>query len=287
MITTGTKSVEWKESWINDFLKTLRGLANAAGDTFLIGLSNKENPVHLYTAPKLLKNLPNKIRHLLGIIPAMKLVLEAAFAKVEIHMPVYPATISYRRRYYQRVGSTTQEKTDVALNRLFLRRHGGTSCGVPLPGLSLTDQDARKIMRFRTRKKTSGQVGDSVKSEPDNTLLKRIKLTDGTYLKRTGGLLFYPDPAKFLTSVFVNIGFSTPTPALLNFITRPYPMQALCPSPPDTRPLIEQISSGFHPRSRHSAPRALSSTVQGFAGNYSQCHDPPPTTNLEDTPSLH
>ena len=242
MITTGTKCVEWKESWINDFLKTLRGLANAAGDTFLIGLSNKENPVHLHTAPKLLKNLPNKIRHLLGIIPAMKLVLEAAFAMVEIHMPTYTATISYRRRYYQRVGSTTQEKTGAALSRLFLRRHGGTSGGVPLPGLSLTDQDASKIRRFRTRNKTSGQVGDSVKSEPDNTLLKRIQLTEGTYLKRAGGLLFYPDPAKFLTSVFVNIGFSTPTPSLLNFTTQPHPMQALCPSPPDTRPLIKQIS---------------------------------------------
>jgi ATP-dependent DNA helicase RecG len=60
--------IEWKESWHNDYFKWICGFANAQGGTLFIGIDNKGNTKHLSNAKKLLEDLPNQVRDLLGLM---------------------------------------------------------------------------------------------------------------------------------------------------------------------------------------------------------------------------
>ena len=82
--------------------------------------------VGLPDAEKLLENLPNQIRDLLGILVPVNLHHEGGKIWLEIVTPAYPSPISYRGRYYQRCGSTNQELKGATLDRFLLRRYGRT-----------------------------------------------------------------------------------------------------------------------------------------------------------------
>ncbi len=69
--TVGMKEsqhVEWKESWRDEYLRWVCGFANADGGMLVIGRNDEGRVVGLADAARLLEELPNKIRDLLGII---------------------------------------------------------------------------------------------------------------------------------------------------------------------------------------------------------------------------
>lgn len=127
-----SQHIEWKETWREDLLKWVCGFANAEGGTLHIGRNDRGVIVDLWDAEKLLENLPNQIRDLLGILVPVNLHHEDGKAWLEIVTPPYPSPISYRGHYYQRVGSTNQELKGAALDRFLLRRYGRTWDGVPV-----------------------------------------------------------------------------------------------------------------------------------------------------------
>jgi hypothetical protein len=76
--------IEWKETWRDEYMRQLCGFANADGGTPVIGRNNKGRPVGVANAHRLLEDLPNKIRDILGIIPDLRLVTDAGRDFVEI-----------------------------------------------------------------------------------------------------------------------------------------------------------------------------------------------------------
>ena len=65
----GRKSnIEYKESWRDEFLKTICDFANADGGTFWIGISDDEKVMGVKDPAKLLEDIPNKIINHLSII---------------------------------------------------------------------------------------------------------------------------------------------------------------------------------------------------------------------------
>ena len=69
-----SQNVEWKQSWHDDYLKWICGFANAIGGTIYIGKNDTGEIVHLENYAKLLEDLPNKIRHTMGIICDVQLL---------------------------------------------------------------------------------------------------------------------------------------------------------------------------------------------------------------------
>lgn len=59
--------IEWKEIWRDDYLRWICGLANEEGGLLVIGRNDKGDAVGVTNAKKLLEDLPNKIRDVLGI----------------------------------------------------------------------------------------------------------------------------------------------------------------------------------------------------------------------------
>lgn len=62
------QSIEWKESWQDEYLKWICGYANAYGGTIYIGTDDNGNVVGIDNARELLERIPNKITDTMGII---------------------------------------------------------------------------------------------------------------------------------------------------------------------------------------------------------------------------
>ncbi|MDP1698200.1 MAG: ATP-binding protein [Xanthomonadaceae bacterium] len=201
------QNMEWKASWRDDHLRWVCGFANADGGVLVIGRDDQGWVVGIPDARKLLEDLPNKIRDLLGIIVEVNLHAEDGREYLEVVTPAYPSPISYRGHYYQRSGSTLQELKGAALDRFLLRHYGRTWDGAPLPGVAVADLSTAALQRFRQLAARSGRLDEAALQETDAGLLTKLKLTEGKYLKRAAVLLFHPDPLAFVTGAFVKIGY--------------------------------------------------------------------------------
>jgi len=198
---------EWKESWREDYLRWVCGFANAEGGSLHIGRNDRGVVVGVADAKKLLVDLPNQVRDILGILVDVNLRREAGLEFIEIRVDPYPHPISYRGHYYRRSGSTLQELKGPALDRFLLRRQGRTWDGVPVPGVKVADLSEAAIRRFRDLARTSGRLDPADLRAAKAALIQKLQLTDGRYLKRAAVLLFHDDPEKFVTGAFVKIGY--------------------------------------------------------------------------------
>ena len=101
-----SQHTEWKESWRDDYLRWICGFANAQGGTLVIGKNDNGIVVGISDARKLLEDIPNKVRDILGIIVDVNLLSENRKEYLEIITDAYPYPISYRGQYHYRSGST-------------------------------------------------------------------------------------------------------------------------------------------------------------------------------------
>ena len=62
------QNIEWKESWRDEYLKWICGFANAQGGTLVIGRNDRGEVVGVENARRLLEEIPNKVRDILGIV---------------------------------------------------------------------------------------------------------------------------------------------------------------------------------------------------------------------------
>ena len=202
------QSIEWKETWRDEYLKWVCGFANAIGGVLVIGKNNKGIPVGVNGASKLLEDIPNKVRDVLGILVDVNLRNEdGATPLIEIVVEPYPYPISYKGEYHYRSGSTKQELKGAALDRFLLRKQGRHWDGVPVPNVGAADLDLSSLAAFRKRAHRSKRLTPEILREPDAELLEKLHLMDGHYLKRAAVLLFHPDPERFVTGAYIKIGY--------------------------------------------------------------------------------
>jgi ATP-dependent DNA helicase RecG len=140
-----SQHTEWKETWRDDYLRWVCGFANAQGGRLLLGVNDQGQVVGLPDAARLLEDLPNKVRDLLGMVVDVNLHNEGGLPYIEVVVQPYANPISYRGHYYMRSGSTLQELKGAALDRFLLGRQGRTWDGVPLPQFGLADVSAQAM----------------------------------------------------------------------------------------------------------------------------------------------
>ena len=178
------QNLEWKESWRDDHLRWVCGFADAEGGVLVIGRDDKGQVVRITNASRLLEELPNKIRDLLGIVVDVNLHSEAGAEYLEVVTPAYPSPISYRGHYFKRSGSTPQELKGAALDRFLLRKQGRTWDAVPTPGVTLKDLSGAAVRRFRALARSSGRVEPGTLGAPVADLIDKLRLREGAHLKR-------------------------------------------------------------------------------------------------------
>ena len=201
------QQVEWKESWRDEFLKAVCAFANSDGGVLVIGRNNKGKVVGLANAHKLLEELPNKIRDLLGIVVKVNLRGHSSREYLEIVVEAYPNPISYRGEYYVRSGSTTQALKGAALYTFLLRKQGRNWDGVPDPTLRLKDCSAQALRLFAKNATRSGRMDSAVLRDGRGAVLENLELMEGQYLKRAAGLLFSDRPESRVSGAWIKTGF--------------------------------------------------------------------------------
>lgn len=204
---TENQHLEWKESWRDEHLKIVCAFANSQGGVLEIGRNDKGHVVGVPNAAKLVEDLPNKMRDLLGVVAGVELLDEHGESYLRIVVDPYPYPVSYRGEYYVRSGSTKQALKGASLDRFLLSRTGKRWDAVPSPGVSVGDLDTRVLAHFRRRTLKSKRLGNDALQKDDAGLIEKLRLTEGIYLKRAAVLLFHPDPERFFTGAYVKIGY--------------------------------------------------------------------------------
>ena len=199
--------IEWKSVWKDDYLRWICGFANADGGMLHIGRNDKGKVVGVSDAAKLMKDIPNKVRDILGIVVGTNLHTEKGKEYIEIVVEPYPYPISYKGEYHCRSGSTKQELKGAALDKFLLRKQGRHWDSVPVPYVKQEDLDMQTLVYFRKQANQSSRLSSEILAESDAGLIDKLHLKEGSLFKRAAVLLFHPDPEQFITGAYVKIGY--------------------------------------------------------------------------------
>lgn len=206
-MATESQNIEFKESWRDEYLKWICGFANAQGGTLFVGISDNGDVCGVPDAKKLMEDIPNKVRDLLGILVTANLRDRDGLHYLEVVTEAYPYPVSFRGRYYQRSGATNQELKGASLDRFMLRKQGKSWDSVPVPYLTAGGLDNATFDLFRKYARQSGRMDEADLRDNNRGLLDKLRLYDGAYLKRAAALLFHPDPEKYVAGAYVKIGY--------------------------------------------------------------------------------
>jgi len=202
---TEHQQLDYKRNWQDDWLKTICAFADAQGGRLVVGCDDDGNPVGLKNPKKLLEDIPNKVRDVLGVIVDVNLCADDE--ALEVCVEPYPNPISYKGEYFYRSGTTTQSLNGTALERFLLRKRGVHWDGVPVPHLSVEDLDATAFSYFRRAASQSGRMDEAVLQDSNDTIIDNLQLREGQYLRRASALLFHENPEHFVPGAYVKIGF--------------------------------------------------------------------------------
>ena len=201
------QDIEFKERWRDEYIKWICGFANAKGGRIYVGIDDTGNVIGIDNAKKLLEDIPNKVRDLLGIIIDLKMLTEERKEYLEIIVEAYPYPVSYKGAYHYRTGSSKQELKGAALDRFLLKKQGKRWDGVPVPYVGINDLDKTALDLFREKASRKRRLDVEILKEEDAYLIEKLHLKDGDYLKRASVLLFCKDSEKFVTGAYIKIGF--------------------------------------------------------------------------------
>lgn len=199
-----SQNIEYKQSWRDEFLKTICAFANTIGGTLYIGINDNGQVVGVENAKKLLEDIPNKIVDLLGVVAEVSLNREKAKDYIGIKVKPYEAPISYKGKYYLRSGSTTHEQNGAELQKFLLEKSGLSWESVIEERASLKDIDLATISKFK--KLAAKRFPSATKEKSVSALLEKFHLLVKGKPTRAAILLFGKDPQKFYVSSYIKIG---------------------------------------------------------------------------------
>lgn len=145
---TESQNTEWKRSWKDEYLKWVCGFANAQGGKIFIGKNDEGEIAPLENAKRLLEEIPNKIKSLIGLTVDVNLHQTKRGDYLEIVVLRQSVPVSLRGRYYYRTGSTKIELTGASLNEFLLKKSGSTWDATIEERATIDDIDPDAIEQF-------------------------------------------------------------------------------------------------------------------------------------------
>ncbi len=201
------QNIEWKESWRDEYLKWICGFANAQGGTIYIGIRDDGSVCGVANIKKLMEDIPNKIRDVLGIVADINLVQKEKKNCLEIVVEPNSYPVSYKGEYHYRSGSTKQQLQGQALNQFLLKKMGLSWDGVPVDGVAVKDLHAESFAVFREQAVRSNRMNARDVKVSKKSLLDKLRLLENKKLTRAAILLFHHDPERWIPGAYVKIGF--------------------------------------------------------------------------------
>jgi ATP-dependent DNA helicase RecG len=203
-----SQNIEYKRDWNDEYIKWICGFANSQGGKICIGISDDGKVYGLSNEKKLMEDIPNKVKDILGIMIDVNLKTKSKKNYIEIIVEQYPYPVNYRGQYFFRSGCTKQELKGAALDRFILKKQGNRWDGVPQPKLMIKDLSKSAFDYFKKQAAHTNRITPKeLKDNPQVLLEKLLLKTDTGYYKRATVLLFHPNPEKYIAGAFVKIGY--------------------------------------------------------------------------------
>ena len=201
------QNIEWKETWRDEYLKWICGFANAKGGIIYIGKNDNGEVVGVVNSQKLMQDIPNKVKDILGIIVDVNLHETKEGEYIQIAVDPQPFPVNYKGQYHYRSGSTKQELKGLALDKFLLQRNGKRWDSVPVPNVTIEDLKPETFDLFRRHALNSQRIEKEDLTDSNSILLENLLLLENNYLKRSAILLFHPNPENYVTGAYIKIGY--------------------------------------------------------------------------------
>lgn len=212
-----SQSIEWKESWNDDYIKWICGFANAQGGDLFIGINDHGEVIGLQNAKKLLEDIPNKIYSSLGIVVKVNLEKEGDLEYLRINVSPSNSPIAFRGVYHYRTGSTKQELKGIALQDFLLKKLGVSWELLGNEYATLKDISPNAIDYFQKKAIANNRMNKDLYTKDIKRVLDNLRLFNSKgEISNAALLLFGKDPAKYIPLAEFQIGrFSSRTGELL------------------------------------------------------------------------
>ena len=201
------QNIEWKETWKEEYLKWICGFANAQGGKIYIGKNDDGTVTGITNAKKLLEDIPNKVRDVLGIIVDVNLYSEENKDYLEIVTLPSSYPVNYKGEYHYRSGSTKQLLKGAALTQFLFEKTGITWDSIPLDNLSADDFWRDSFDIFRKQAILSKRMDEKDLNMTNEQLLDSLGLIKDGKILRAGMMLFHQNPEKWINGSYIKIGF--------------------------------------------------------------------------------
>ena len=201
------QNIEWKETWKEDYLKWICGFANAQGGKIYIGKNDDGTVTGITNAKKLLEDIPNKVRDVLGIIVDVNLYSEKNKDYLEIVTLPSSYPVNYKGEYHYRSGSTKQLLKGTALTQFLFEKTGITWDSIPLDNLSADDFWRDSFDIFRKQAILSKRMDEKDLNMTNEQLLDSLGLIKDGKILRAGMMLFHQNPEKWINGSYIKIGY--------------------------------------------------------------------------------
>ena len=201
------QNIEWKESWRDEYLKWICGFANAQGGKIYIGMDDNGVVIGVSDSKRLLEDIPNKVRDILGIIVDVNLLTENEKDYIEIRINPSSYPVNYKGEYHYRSGSTKQLLRGAVLTEFLLSKTGYKWDSVPVDDVTVEDLDKESFDIFRREALRSGRMTEADLNMSNEQLLNSLGLLERGKLKRAAILLFHRNPEKWVTGAYIKLGY--------------------------------------------------------------------------------
>ncbi len=199
-----TQQIEFKSNWRDEYLKAVCAFANSDGGVLLVGVDDMGTPSGFKHTRKLLEDIPNKIRNILGIIGSVEIENKDGHEILRITVERQSVPISYDGKYYIRSGSNTFELKGNELVDFFLKKQGRSWDEIIDERAGIGDLNTDTIEKF---KNYARDRIPSISNENDSkVILEKLNLTEDNKLKRAAILLFGKNPQRFFPAAYLKIG---------------------------------------------------------------------------------
>ena len=199
-----SQTVEFKQIWKDEYLKTICAFANSEGGSLYIGLDDDAVVLGIENIEELIEILSNKINNRLGLIVKIfhKIQENKHYLQIKIEKTYTP--ISYNGKFYIRSGSNTIELNGGNLTNFLLNKSGKTWDDIVEEKFTLEEIDLNTIEKF---KNLSRDRVPNIQNENNlEQLLRKLNLYEGNYLKRAAILLFAKNPQQYYIQSHSKIG---------------------------------------------------------------------------------
>jgi len=121
-----SQTVEFKQFWKDEYLKTICAFANSEGGVLYIGIADNYAIDGVEKIEALLETLPNIINNRLGLlVDVLSEVLESREI-IKINVSKTYAPVSFNGKFYKRSASNAMELNGRYLTNFLLKKYGKT-----------------------------------------------------------------------------------------------------------------------------------------------------------------